>query len=403
MTKTESGRRGNGEGSISAVRTLSNGDTVYRFSIWANSLTEGRKRVKGTHIGRSIQEAKKAMWEKKNEEETKHQSPAAQNFTVTNLLTEWMEKDRKNSGASPRTLQIQKDLIRLHVQPRMGRWLVTALTAGRLDDFHRELLNETELGRSRFQIHVVLNQMLGYAVKRGYLNVNPLLSVKVPRRQEKRKEEVSSLIKAWTPSEAGQLERAALADGNTLSLSIAFGLRTGMRRGEIFGLKWSQVNLDEGSLRIKEVLSTHGKLSRSMTEPKNAPSRRKIMLGQSALKILRLVQERQRLGQKADQPIPEFVFTTRSGEMQHPNNAYRALHRLLDAEQLPRLPFHSLRHTFVSIAAHQGWSIKQVSVYIGHANTLVTQTTYLHLWPEDQEAIEFDLAEPDNKSLEEEE
>ena len=59
---------------------------------------------------------------------------------------------------------------------------VTALTAGRLDDFHRELLNETGLGRSRFQIHVVLNQMLGYAVKRGYLNVNPLLSVKVPRQ-----------------------------------------------------------------------------------------------------------------------------------------------------------------------------------------------------------------------------
>jgi len=47
-----------------------------------------------------------------------------------------------------------------------------------------------------------------------------------------------------------QLERAALADGNTLSLSIAFGLRTGMRRGEIFGLKWNQVNLDEGSLRL---------------------------------------------------------------------------------------------------------------------------------------------------------
>lgn len=59
-----------------------------------------------------------------------------------------------------------------------------------------------------------------------------------------------------------------------------------MRRGEIFGLKWNQVNLDEGSLRIKEVLSTHGVLSRSMTEPKNAPSRRKIKLGQSALKIL---------------------------------------------------------------------------------------------------------------------
>ena len=89
--------------------------------------------------------------------------------------------------------------------------------------------------------------------------------------------------------------------------------------------------------------------------------------------------------------------------MQHPNNAYRALHRLLDAEQLPRLPFHSLRHTFVSIAAHRGWSIKQVSVYIGHFNTLVTQTTYLHLWPEDQEAIEFNLAGPDNEVPEEEE
>ena len=380
-------KRGNGEGSVTELRKLSHGEAVYRWLIWATLPTGERKRLSGTHTGRGIQEARKVMQDAKREAEKGEPASVGTTLTMTALMQEWIA-DRQHAGVSARTQSLQADLIRLHILPRMGKWKVAALTPKLLVQFHRELLEETTLGRTRQQVHHLLRQALGYAVREGHLSHNPIREVKLPRRHEQREELAKAQIKAWTPEQAKVLIGAALAAGDPLSTSIAFALRTGMRRGEIFGLRWENVDLEAGSLKVQQVLATHGKLSRCITHPKTRTSRRTIQLGRSAREVLEHVRQ---LQERQGRPLSGYVFTTRKGEMQHPNNANRTLKRLLKKLKLPLLPYHSLRHTFVSVAAHQGVSPKALSVYIGHSDSVVTQQIYLHLWPEHQEAIEIEL------------
>ena len=381
-------RRGNGEGSVIEVRRLANGEAIYRWRIRATLPTGQSRRLGGTLQGRSIQEARKAMHDAKAAAERGLTPQAGRKTTVSDLLTEWMEQDRPHAGVRPRTLEIQADLIRLHVLPRIGEWTVAALTPALLEQYHRTLIKETALGRSRGQIHGLLRQALSYAVRRGYLASNPVREIRLPKRPQASNKSAKSTVKAWTPEQASQLVEAALAEGTMFSYAIILALRTGLRLGEVFGLRWKYVDLAAGKLKVEEVLSTHGPLSRSITLPKTTQSRRQIKLGPSAIECLERIRT---LQVEQGHPDAEYVFTTRQGEMQHPNNVNRTLKRLLTRTGLPHYSFHSLRHTFVSIAAYQGWPTKAVSVYVGHANTVVTQQIYTHLWPEHQEAIEINL------------
>ncbi|AZI43427.1 site-specific integrase [Deinococcus psychrotolerans] len=393
MTRTvqkeeHSSRRSNGDGSVTQDRKLANGENVYQWRIRVKLPTGQTKRLTGTFQGRSKQEAREAMYAAKTAAENGSAPQATRSMTIGDLLSEWMEQGRVYDGVRPRTLQLQSDLIRLHILPRIGDWTVAALNPTLLEEYHRTLIKETKLTRSRAQIHSLLNQALSYAVRRGYLIANPLREVKLPKRPQIMGAAAQTTIKAWTPEQAGQLAEAALKDGSVFAYAIVFALRTGLRLGEVFGLRWECVDLTEGWLKVEEVLSTHGPLSRSITSPKTTQSCRKIKLGRSALECLDHLKAAQT---EQGHPDADYVFATREGTMQHPNNVNRTLKRLLTKAGLPRYSFHSLRHTFVSIAAHQNWSIKAVSVYVGHANTVITQTTYMHLWPEHQEAIELDL------------
>ena len=248
----------------------------------------------------------------------------------------------------------------------------------------------TALERGRSQIKVLLNQAMTYAVRRGYLPTNPTLSVALPQRRERRKQAAQKVM-ALTPAQAGQLVRAALERGDMLDLALVFTLLTGLRRGEVFGLRWTDINLEERTLRVEQVLATHGERSRTLTEPKNAASRRTIPISATMVDLLGRVRALQAAQGSEGQPAPEYVFTTRDGAMQHPNSLNRRLKVLRERLDLPPVTVHGLRHTMVSVAASQGWPIKQISAYIGHKNTLVTQAVYWHHFPEEQKAIELKL------------
>ncbi|AWN22128.1 hypothetical protein DKM44_01805 [Deinococcus irradiatisoli] len=385
--KQAQGRRGNGEGSITEARKLPNGESVYRYEIRVQLPTGERHRLKGTYQGRGIQSARKAMHEAKAAAEKGAAGQDGPRMTINALLSEWMEQDRKHAGVSHRTLSIQADLIRLHVAPHIGNWTLARLTPTLLDGYYRTLVEETKLERGRQQIHNLLSQAFAFAVRRSYLAANPVREVKVPKRAANRTDEDEG-VNAWTPEEAKRLVEAALSEGSMLSYAIVFALRTGMRRGEVFGLRWENVDLEERKLRVVEALATHGTKSRSLTSPKTKKSRRPITLSASALEMLDRVRALQVKHGTVD---AEYVFTTRTGQMQHPNNANRLLKRLLRQAGLPDHSFHALRHTFVSIAAHQGVPIQAISVYVGHADPVVTQRVYLHLWPEHQAAIEIEV------------
>lgn len=159
MTRKKEGRRGNGEGSCQKIRTLTNGESVYEWAIRVTLPSGEGKRLKGRAQCRSIEDARKTMWAAKVDAEAGQQLREKE-LLVADLLDEWMEV-RRTSGVSPRTLDINAELIRLHIRPRMGKWKVSALTPGLVEDFHRDLLTQTSLGQTRQKIHVVLRLAMG--------------------------------------------------------------------------------------------------------------------------------------------------------------------------------------------------------------------------------------------------
>ncbi|MFD1731925.1 tyrosine-type recombinase/integrase [Deinococcus malanensis] len=315
---------------------------------------------------------------------------ADRTLTIAQLLTDWLDNDRTNDGLSKRTIQLQSALIRLHIAPRIGKWTVVALSAGELSKYYRALLKETELERTRYQVHTVLKNALAYAVKQGYINLNPLREVRVPQRLERRQQLAleQERVKAWTPDEAKRFVEVALAEGHTHSYACVLALRTGLRSGEVYGLRWEEVDLAQGTASITHIVAG-GAGGRRVTQPKTRTSRRTILLSEGAVQVLRLAQQFQ--GWVEGDEATGYVFTTRAGEMQHPDNSRRTLERLCKRAQIPFLSFHGLRHTFVSIAAESGLSVQHISSHVGHANTLVTQKVYIHLRPELQERINIEI------------
>lgn len=179
-----------------------------------------------------------------------------------------------------------------------------------------------------------------------------------------------------------------MAERTTHGYAIALGLRTGMRIGEVYGLRWVHVHLQEGALRVEEVLSTHGEGSRTVTHPKTDKSRRRVPLAPAVVELLREVKA---LQAEQGHPDADYVFTTRGGKMQHPGNGNRVLKRLTHRLGIPNHSFHALRHGFVSLAAKQGFSLEEVAVYVGHSDSGTTRRVYLHFWPEHQKPIALNI------------
>jgi integrase len=163
-------------------------------------------------------------------------------------------------------------------------------------------------------------------------------------------------------------------------------IHTGMRRGELLGLKWGDVDLDRGVLQIKRALTPRGK---SFNQPKSAKGRRRIGLtpeSVEALKRHRVAQNEERLRRGRLWQDHGLVFPSQVGTPMHPDNfVKRSFKPLLERAGLPRLAFHDLRHTFASLMLLNREHPKVVQEMIGHSQISTTLDTYSHVLPDMQE------------------
>jgi integrase len=195
--------------------------------------------------------------------------------------------------------------------------------------------------------------------------------------------------------------------GTRLSPVITIGVALGLRLGEVLGLQWSGVDLDSGTLQVERGLETIGK-ERTLVALKSKESRRTVRLPElvrSALvKHRRRQRERQLVaGGQWRAEGSSFVFTTRDGRPLDGGNVTRDLKRLLvrtwiggnpdckhptvvnlhcencHAGRLPRLSFHSLRHSCASILLAQGVPVRDVAEILGHSDVRLTLSTYAHV------------------------
>jgi integrase len=214
---------------------------------------------------------------------------------------------------------------------------------------------------------VPLREMLGHAVEWGYLDANPAASVR-PLRVEPREREI------LTPAELAAVLEAAEGP-HALMFRIAALL--GLRRGELLGLRWGDLELDQRRLHVRQTYTNTG-----FGSPKSRAGRRVVPLTPGLVAELR----RHRLAAPANPH--DLVFASSAGTPIDPRNLVTAWHRALRRAGVRMLAFHSLRHTAVSLViASEGLNPKQLQSVIGHASIQLTYDTYGHLMPDSFEGF----------------
>ena len=274
---------------------------------------------------------------------------------------------------SPKTLERYRELAERQIIPHLGALKLQKLRPEHIPQWHGTLLQTGLAPRTVGHAHRLLARVLGYAVENGTLARNVAVIRKPPKVEEQE-------IEILTAEQIAEV-RTKLA-GHGLASVVELALATGMRRGELLGLQWGDVDLVAGTLRVeRSVEETRAGLR--LKPPKTKRGRRSIGLGEGAIAMLRgrkVQQMELRLAIGAGAIKPDtLVFSTIEGELLSPDNLSRDWCRVRTAKKLPPIPFHALRHTHASVLLRAGVDVLTVSRRLGHGKASVTLDTYGHL------------------------
>jgi integrase len=373
------GKRGNGEGSIYPFKR--DGVKVgYRGSYTVHTASGPKRRyVSGKTREDVRQKLTKAMAGRDTGLVVDDK-----NMSFGEFLDAWIS-DTVRGTVRDSTLWRDKSLIANHIKPALGRIKLKNLNAIHLQGMYRDRLDrgiseDKGLSGSTVQkIHHIVHKALGQAVKWDLIPRNPAESVKAPTPSSKEMRPLSA-------DEARTLLRAA--KGNRLEALYILAVHTGMRRGELLGLKWDDVDLDTGvpRVRVRRTLTrTGGGKGLALGEPKTKASRRTVRLTPGAVDALRRhrarqAEERLKVGNLyADRGL---VFAGESGGLINPSNLrQRSFIPLLRAAGLPQITFHDLRHTCASLLFSKNVHPKFVQELLGHARVAITLDIYSHMLP----------------------
>jgi len=345
----------------------------------------GRRKQRWVSGFRTQKEANHAMTETLAKVQTGgYVSPTRETFGE--YLNDWLIAVKPSIRES--TWRSYELNVRVHLIPTLGGIRLQDLTASRLNAFYGSLI---ENGWSRSgnvgglnvrtvkYIGMILKQALSAAVKENRIPRNPADAATPPRVRQ------NAEMKTWT---AGEL-RMFLDHVRDDRLSAAYHLAamTGLRRGELLGLHWRDVDLNAGRLAVREtLLAVQDKLTWS--QPKTGKSRRSVALDTETIEALRAHRRRQleeRLAWGGAYTDNDLVFARENGDPIHPNRFSEWFDRRLASAGVPRIRLHDLRHTHASLALAAGINPKVVSERLGHATISITLDTYSHVIPAMQE------------------
>ena len=309
----------------------------------------------------------------------------AGNTTLGDHLKRWLA-DSVRDTVRQRTYERYESIVRVHLIPSLGRVMLKVLTPAHVRSLYREKLDSGLAPRTVLHIHRTLHKALKQAADDGLIPRNVASPVKPP---QPRREEIQPL--------SCEQMRTLLdtVSGDRLEALYVVAVTAGLRRGELQGLRWDDLDLEAGTLQVR----------RSLSEPKGgyifeAPKSgkgRNIRLTQMATAALsrhrkRQVEEKLRAG--AAWQEHGLVFPSGIGTPTLGGNLNRSFKATLRRARLPEIRFHDLRHTSATLLLRQGVNPKYVQDLLGHADISLTLNTYSHVLPDmgDAAATAMDAA-----------
>ena len=298
--------------------------------------------------------------------------------TVGAFLERWLE-----TYASIRTsLRTQRDyrgIVRRYLAPSLGHMVLATLRPDDVQSLYSDLLDRGLSARTVLHTHRLLSEALSHAVKWGLVARNVCTAVDPPRPERK---EMVAL------DTEGVNRLLTSAEGSRYRDVFLIALYTGLRRSEVLGLRWDNVDLEHRRLYIVAGLHSLTGQGQVLLPTKTTRSRRPVPFTDEVADVLRQVRGTQ-IMQKAELgPAWQdngFVFTRPGGRPLDPAKVTNGFAEVMKRAGLPGVRLHDLRHTHASLMLQAGVHAKVVSERLGHASVGITLDTYSHVLPGVQE------------------
>lgn len=297
-------------------------------------------------------------------------------LTLEAYLNNWLEHIKRN--VTETTYVFYKGISDRVLIPELGSIKIDKLKTMQIQNFLTAKLNDSTLSNTTVRHYYnVLNIALNQAVKWQVIQSNPCMAVEAPKVSKAqlgilKADEVEKLLNYTKESEF-----------KVMYIPLLLAVTCGMRRGEVLGLQWNDIDFDSGILRVKHNYTKVGKENKMVT-PKTDLSIRTIALLPTTLSELKQYKDNKKVI-KLKKDDYDYVCCWPDGSPLKPDYASHTLRKLLKKCNLPLVRFHDLRHTHATLLLMEGVNVKVVSERLGHSKVDMTLDTYTHVLPQMQQ------------------
>jgi len=305
--------------------------------------------------------------------------------TIAEYLSHWLLSIEME--LRPRTLASYRMNVEAHIVPRLGHFRLQALSPMHIKSFYGELLADGRRDgsgglspRTVQYIGTILGRALRDAESLRLIQRNPAAAARKPRPSSRK-----ASINTWTADELRQFLESIT--GERIYPVLHLAATTGLRRGELLGLTWRNVDFDVGRLRVVQSLVAIGG-EFQLLPPKRESSVRSIAIDGNTVEVLRKWRKRQREERLAWGPAyqdQDLVFAREDGSPINPDWLTRKFAALARGGDVPTIRLHDLRHTHATLALQANVHPKVVAERLGHSSVMITLDTYSHAIPSLQE------------------
>lgn len=306
---------------------------------------------------------------------------------LKDFILEFMEEHEKQT-IRPTTYRTQINIIRKHIIPNLGHYELQKLTSMIIQKFYNQKAKEGYSGSYIKLMHAILCKTLRTAHEWEVVNKNVTTLVRSPRIERKE-------VQTWTIDEAKRF--LSVVQNRRLYIAYVLAIFTGMRKGEILGLQWKDIDLETKRISVRRTLikDDNGKLT--FDDTKTFGSKRLISLSDFVVSSLKkrkaqLNEMKLRLG-KGFQDF-DLVVCNNVGTPLDLGDLNRDLNYVIEKYDFPKIKFHALRHTHATLLLLLGENPKVVAERLGHSSISITMDTYSHVTPtmQQQAADKLDQA-----------
>jgi len=345
---------------MASIRKLKNGS--YQAQIFAGRDLNG-KQIRKWITASTLKECKTKIREIEYEIENKT-FVNVENIRLCDYMDRWY--DLQTSRLSPTTTRVYKIYIEKYYKPKLGHYRLAQINEMHIKEFYHELLKDKK-SKTVLKIHCVLNAALEEVLK----NKNPCREVKAPKKER------------YIPTILDEDEFNKLRNGikgTEAELPILLAAWLGLRLGEIFGLRWKDIDLKTGLIRIRQTQVKAGPGNYVLKSPKSDSGKRDLIAPKYILSMLKKHKKSQKV-------LRDLIFD------QKPDNFSRRFEYILKHLELPKTRFHDLRHYHATMMLKHGIPDLYASKRLGHASVSTTKEIYQHITSDMESLVEHKLKE----------